>query len=28
VRSIYVKLEATSRQHAVYLAQQRGLLRL
>lgn len=28
VRNIYRKLEANSRQHAVYLAQQRGLLRL
>ena len=28
VRNIYRKLEATSRQHAVYLAQQRGLLKL
>lgn len=28
VRSIYRKLEANSRQHAVYLAQQRGLLKL
>jgi DNA-binding NarL/FixJ family response regulator len=28
VRNIYQKLEATSRQHAVYLAQQRGLLKL
>lgn len=28
VRNIYQKLEATSRQHAVFLAQQRGFLRL
>ena len=28
VRNIYRKLEANSRQHAVYLAQQRGLLKL
>ena len=28
VQKIYRKLEATSRQHAVYLAQQRGLLKL
>jgi DNA-binding NarL/FixJ family response regulator len=28
VRNIYRKLEANSRQHAVYLAQRRGLLRL
>jgi DNA-binding NarL/FixJ family response regulator len=28
VQNIYRKLEATSRQHAVFLAQQRGLLRL
>jgi DNA-binding NarL/FixJ family response regulator len=28
VRNIYRKLEATSRQHAVYLAHQRGLLKL
>lgn len=28
VRNIYGKLEARSRQHAVYLAQQRGLLKL
>jgi DNA-binding NarL/FixJ family response regulator len=28
VQNIYRKLEATSRQHAVYLAQQRGLLKL
>jgi DNA-binding NarL/FixJ family response regulator len=28
VRNIYRKLEASSRQHAVYLAQQRGLLKL
>nr|WP_255428186.1 LuxR C-terminal-related transcriptional regulator [Ramlibacter cellulosilyticus] len=28
VQKIYRKLEATSRQHAVYLAQQRGFLKL
>jgi DNA-binding CsgD family transcriptional regulator len=28
VQNIYRKLEATSRQHAVFLAQQRGLLKL